>query len=144
MPEAQHWARVTARTQCPLRRGAWYRVLSLTPQTAILEVNRQPLAVPRPFLQILPIRPEMWSVVSRPRDAVTAAKAWGTSYAVCPACSARVPLLGSPASLPCPGCNAVFRIAWSDSSWRIFEVPADASASNATTRTRAKRLRFGS
>src|SRR2546427_1141530 len=57
MNQVQQWARLRARTTCPLRRGAWYRVVQLTDAEAILDVNGRPLSVPRAFLQVLPIRP---------------------------------------------------------------------------------------
>src|SRR6266480_3458225 len=61
MPHVQYWARVRAGMDCPLRRGAWYRVVELTAGETVLEVNRRLLRVPRTFLQILPLRPPMWS-----------------------------------------------------------------------------------
>src|SRR5438128_6141754 len=57
MPHVQYWARVRAGMDCPLRRGAWYRVVELTPGETVLEVNSRLLRVPRAFLQILPLRP---------------------------------------------------------------------------------------
>src|SRR2546422_540842 len=39
MPHVQYWARVRAGMDCPLRRGAWYRVVELTPGETVLEVN---------------------------------------------------------------------------------------------------------
>src|SRR5881628_658214 len=57
MPQMQYWARVRAGMDCPLRRGAWYRVVELTPGDTVLEVNSRLLRIPRAFLQILPRRP---------------------------------------------------------------------------------------
>ena len=56
MTHVEQWARVRARTNCQLRRGAWYRVVELAPVEVVLEVNRRLLRVPRPFVQVLPIR----------------------------------------------------------------------------------------
>src|SRR5438093_340742 len=136
MPHIQQWARVRARTNCPLRRGAWYRVTRLTPLEAVLEVNQRPVRVPRPFLQVLPLRPRMWSVVPRPRDAVTLPDSWGPRYAVCPDCSARAALRGPSGGMPCPACGSVFPIAWSDSPWRVFEVLSDRPALTAMAKVR--------
>jgi len=142
MPHIQQWARVRARTNCPLRRGAWYRVTRLTPLEAVLEVNQRPVRVPRPFLQVLPLRPRMWSVVPRPRDAVTLPDSWGPRYAVCPDCSARAALRGPSGGMPCPACGSVFPIAWSDSPWRVFEVLSDRPALTAMAKVRDAALRL--
>src|SRR2546425_685416 len=45
MPHVQYWARVRAGMDCPLRRGAWYRVVELTPGETVLEVNSRLLRV---------------------------------------------------------------------------------------------------
>ncbi len=68
MPQVQYWARVRAGMDCPLRRGAWYRVVELTAGDTVLEVNSRLLRVPRAFLQILPLRLPMWSLVRRRPD----------------------------------------------------------------------------
>src|SRR5213082_2322587 len=44
MPGGQ-WARLRADASVPLRRGAWYRVLRLTPSDAVLDVNQRPINV---------------------------------------------------------------------------------------------------
>jgi hypothetical protein len=124
MPQLQPWARVRAQTTYPLRRGAWYRVVGLTPLDAILEVRDERLSVPRAFLQIVPMRPLLWSVVSRRRGGATGLEGSASPYAVCPACSARAALDGSPRSQRCGQCQAVFKIGWSDSYWRVFEIPS--------------------
>src|SRR5439155_999100 len=55
MTHVEQWARVRARTNCQLRRGAWYRVVELAPVEVVLEVNRRLLRVPRPFVQVPPV-----------------------------------------------------------------------------------------
>src|SRR5438093_9561410 len=70
MAEAPQWARVRGDVNIRLRRGAWYEVVSLTPEQAVVDVNEQQLSVARSFLQIVPLRPQRWSVVARPADAV--------------------------------------------------------------------------
>jgi len=131
MPQLEQWARVRARTNCLLRRGAWYRVVQLTPAEVILDVNRRPVSVPRPFVQVLPIRPRMWSVVLRPRGGVSPPRSWGPRYGVCPHCCARAPLLERSVSMRCPACSMAFVIGWSDSHWRVFELLSGSSAARA-------------
>jgi hypothetical protein len=125
MPEREQWARTRVRSSRHARRGAWYRVIRATPLEGTLLVNRQPLTVPRSFLQILPFRPQMWSVVARLPNAPYPPLAWGASYGVCPSCSARAPLGKHALKVCCPRCNGVFAVAWADSTWCVFESSAD-------------------
>lgn len=111
MPEPQ-WGRLQVDVDCGLRRGAWYRVVSLTPEEAVLDVNRQRLCVPRASLTIVSAPRQSWTVVRRPRDAKGLAAEWGDKYGVCPGCRNRAPLKGSAQSMRCPRCSALFRIAW--------------------------------
>jgi hypothetical protein len=104
-----------------VRRGAWYRVLRATPLEGVLEVNRRPVTVPRTFLQILPFRPTMWSVVTRLPNAQHPPASWGATYGVCPSCSARASLGQHAARLVCPRCNGLFAVAWEDSGLCVFE-----------------------
>ncbi|HYL20252.1 MAG TPA: hypothetical protein VEU74_00725 [Gemmatimonadales bacterium] len=121
MPQPEQWARTKVRTSRHVRRGAWYRVIRLTPLEAVLEVNRQPVTVPRTFLQVLPFHPRMWSVVARLRDALQPPASWGSLYGVCPNCSARAPLGQHSLNLRCARCQGVFPVAWADSLWCVFE-----------------------
>jgi len=89
MPHTEQWARTRVRTSRQVRRGAWYRVIRATAREGVLEVNRRPVTVPRSFLQILPFRPTMWSVVTRLPNAQHPPASWGSTYGVCPSCSAR-------------------------------------------------------
>src|SRR5207249_8790671 len=44
------WARLKQDVNCGLRRGAWYRVVGLTPEDAVLQVpRRERVRVPRRF-----------------------------------------------------------------------------------------------
>ena len=141
MPHVQYWARVRAGMDCPLRRGAWYRVVELTPGETVLEVNRRLLRVPRSFLQILPLRPPMWSLVRRRPDGAAPA-AEDPKYGVCPSCCERRPVVDdSSSTMRCQRCGAVFAIAWSDSPWRAFEVLPGRPAAGALARARAAALR---
>ena len=112
MPDRPQWARVRGDLNCHVRRGAWYEVLRLTPDEAILEVVKRPFRVPRSSVQIVPLRPQRWSVVARPSDAVMTPLSWGPRYAVCPGCCNRTPLQGHPTKIRCPRCAGVFAVAW--------------------------------
>ena len=114
MSEAPQWARVRSDVNCGVRRGAWYEVLLLTPDEAVLNVRRRPVTFARSTVQIVPTQPERWSVVARPHDAVNLPPSWGSRYAVCPNCSHRRALPGQPTELECPRCNGVFAVAWDD------------------------------
>ena len=145
MTHVEQWARVRARTNCQLRRGAWYRVVEFAPLAVVLEVNRQPVRVPRPFLQVLPIRPRLWSVVARLRNAAAPPPSWGPRYGVCPRCANRAALPGRSISMRCPACEVVSVIGWSDSHWRVFEILSATPAGRLIAKARgaAKRLRLG-
>src|SRR6266550_334478 len=88
MPGMQ-WARIRPAEASHLRRGAWYRVVKLTPQEAVLDVNGTLTAFPRPSLEILPTRPTRWTVVPRPPRSARLPITWGSRYGVCPNCRAR-------------------------------------------------------
>jgi hypothetical protein len=115
MPEVPQWARVRGDMNRHVRRGAWYEVLRLTADQAILDVDNRPFRVSRSSLQIVPLRPQRWSVVARPSDAVMVPLSWGSRYAVCPGCCSRTSLQGHPAEIPCSRCDGVFAVAWDDS-----------------------------
>ena len=117
MSRPQHWARVRPGTEWPLRRGAWYPVVELTDTEAVLAVNHQSLRVPRASVQILPLRPPLWSLVIRRPD--------NFRYAVCPRCSGRRAMLDASTTLRCTRCGGVFAVGWSDSHWRALEVLPD-------------------
>jgi len=122
MPQTQFWARVRARAECPLRRGAWYRVVDLTPVEAYLDVNHRLLHIPRAFVQVLPLRPPL-------------------VYGVCPSCCSRTPIGGKVRTLRCARCHGVFAVGWSDSPWRAFEVLAGRPTAGMLARARTTALR---
>ena len=97
----ERWARVNADLQSPLRRGAWYPVLSLGSVEVVVEVNHRPVIVPRSNVEIILHRPEMWSVVKSES---------GGAYGVCPTCTERVPLEAHEGDVPCPHCKGVFPV----------------------------------
>lgn len=137
MPQAHCWARVRARTNAPLRRGAWYRVVRLEGRDVVLEVNRRFLKVSRGMLQVLPIRPPMWSVVPRPLNDCLAP---GDRYGVCPNCCDRVRLEADARVMRCPRCRSTFAIVWSDAAWRALEVPTGTPDKGALAKARAAAL----
>src|SRR5881397_1896152 len=59
----QNWARLKADYGCPLRRGAWYRVVSVSPLEAVVDVEQRAVLLPREYLEIVPTRPTRWTVV---------------------------------------------------------------------------------
>src|SRR5207249_9471784 len=66
MPDVQQWGRVWTRHNCRVRRGAWYPLLRLTPEAAVIEVNHESVMVPREYVQVLPVRRQLWSVAPLP------------------------------------------------------------------------------
>jgi hypothetical protein len=109
-----HWGRLQVDVNCQLRRGAWYRVTERAALKAVLDVNRQPLAVPRFLIEVISAPPRRWTVVPRPRNARVLPKEWGASYAVCPSCRERAALRGRPRQMECRRCRGRFEIAWEE------------------------------
>ncbi|HVH68873.1 MAG TPA: hypothetical protein VM716_13475 [Gemmatimonadales bacterium] len=99
---------------CALRRGAWYRVLSLTPNKVVLDVIRDRVPVARRWLQTSFEPPSRWTIVSLPEDAVSVPPEWGNRYAVCPVCHTRAPIKDFQPTMGCPHCNGVFGLAWDE------------------------------
>ncbi len=110
MPDVRPWARVVGDVNVSVRRGAWYEVSRLTPDAAILDVNHRSLSIPRSNVEIVTTRPQYWSVVERPYDAVDLPMSWGSRYAVCPDCSHRAPIKGHPMEMQCPRCRGLFTV----------------------------------
>ena len=109
------WARLKQDVSCGLRRGAWYRVVGLTPEDAVLQVpRRERVRVPLRFLQTLYSRPRHWTVVPRPSHAQDLPDHWRSRYAVCPACRARAPITSDSLEMRCPKCDGEFGIAWNE------------------------------
>jgi len=87
--------------KCPLRRGAWYPVLSAGPEETVVVVRDRAVILPHHCLEITNTRPSQWAIVAR---------ASFTPYAVCPRCADRVPLHGSPRQLWCIRCHQMFGV----------------------------------
>jgi hypothetical protein len=111
----QQWARLRSSEPTHLRRGAWYRVIKLTSQEAVLDVHGKQTPFPRAELEILPERPKQWTVVPRPPRSPRMPQTWGDRYGVCPNCRERARLDERATSLRCPKCNGVFDIGWGNS-----------------------------
>jgi hypothetical protein len=111
---AFQWARLQVDARLPLRRGAWYRIVKLTSAEATLNVKGTPVSVPRAHLQLSSEPALRWTVVPAPRAAPRFPSSWGTSYAVCPSCRDRAPLLDHPTSMRCHRCNGLFDVAWDE------------------------------
>lgn len=111
---AIYWGQLKGDENRGLRRGAWYRVVKLTPGEAVLDVNRKSVPLDRAALHLVSAPPQAWTVVRRPSDAKGVAAAMGERYAVCPSCRNRVALKGSPPSARCPRCAGSFRVAWDE------------------------------
>ncbi|HUL50239.1 MAG TPA: hypothetical protein VLT79_09525 [Gemmatimonadales bacterium] len=110
--ESRQWARVRGDVNCSVRRGAWYQVVRLMPDAVVLEVGQRSVSVPRELLQILPLRPNRWSVVQRPYDAVDLPIKWGSRYGVCSVCQHRMPLESQQKTLSCSRCGSTAEVAW--------------------------------
>ena len=76
------WARIRPSEEGHLRRGAWYRVVKLSPAEVVLDINGKPTPFPRQSLEILPERPKLWAVVPRPSRSPRLPMTWGARYAV--------------------------------------------------------------
>lgn len=109
------WARLRAEASVPLRRGAWYRVVRVTPTDAVLDVHQRIVNVPLAVLQLASRPPTVWAIVPRPGNAARLPSSWGPRYAVCPNCHARAPLARGPVAMRCTSCNGVFDVGWGDS-----------------------------
>jgi hypothetical protein len=112
--EAPQWARVRGDANFGARRGAWHEVVRLTAEEAVIQVGDRSVSIPRTSVQVVPVRPQRWTVVPRPSDAINMPMSWGSKYAVCPTCAERAPLKGQPTELRCGRCGGVFPIAWDD------------------------------
>jgi hypothetical protein len=120
--ESMGWARIWA-TAHPFARpvpraGAWYPVVGeASGERAVLEVRGKRVAILKSLLEIRPNRPEVFTVVVRSREAATMLAATGSSeiqrvYAVCPACTQRVPIFENQATATCAKCGHRAEIAW--------------------------------
>ena len=97
---------------CGLRRGAWYQTVVRGWTEALLEVHGKQRSIPLRYLEIVPMRPDWWTIVSHAGNATVIPERWAKGYAVCPRCSYRQLPIGRPSKLRCDDCNGVFEVAW--------------------------------
>jgi len=79
MLRADRWGRLREGVRrCQLRRGAWYPVLRVGTDAAVVVVRHQSVIVPPSYLEIVDARPSKWTLIARERYAVcpTARNAW--------------------------------------------------------------------
>jgi hypothetical protein len=119
MTDIQGWARVWPAAKIdgkPLRRGAWYRIVSAGRSKVVLEVRNTRYALPHDAVEVRRTRPDRFTVVYRPLNAPNphegTKKDLGRMYAVCPESGTRIKLFGRPDELLCPVCGHRGEIAW--------------------------------
>jgi hypothetical protein len=107
------WARLQTTVDSPLRRGAWYRVVSLTRLEVVVDVEGSSVSVARPFVELRTVPPREWTIVSAAEGRGPANLQSG--YVVCPNCRQRavLPFARVP-KLQCPRCNQLFPIGWDE------------------------------
>ena len=109
------WARLRIDIDSALRRGAWYRVLSVSRVQATVSVNRKPVAMPRERLEFRSGPPQRWTVVRQPKPVTRMPASMRDGYVVCPSCRNRVhlPPRGTHA-IRCPRCNVLSDVSWDE------------------------------
>ncbi len=108
------WARLCEDIDCGLRRGAWYRTVSVSPLEALLLVHGKERSFSRDTLEIIDSPPYRWTVVRGASNAGLIPMRWGRGYVVCPGCRMRQLPMGRPRVLRCERCNGLFEIAWDE------------------------------
>ena len=103
------WARLRSDHDVPLRRGAWYRVLSVSQLEVVVDVNQKAVLVARPYVDVSSVPPSRWTIVDRSTTSLNP-RAVDARYAVCPSCRERVPVAGHPPSMRCRRCQGEFPI----------------------------------
>jgi len=111
---SEHWARLRMDNACGLRLGAWYRVARVESGSVVIAVGGDEIHVPREALEVVEIRPELWSVVDRRVGSISLLARWGACYAVCPSCRQRQVPIGRPRTQRCNRCNEAFEVAWDE------------------------------
>lgn len=109
------WARLRIDIDSMLRRGGWYRVLSLTAQEVTLSVNGKPIRVSRDDLEFRTTPPRRWTVLRRPGRVSRVPERLRAGYMVCPNCRNRAALpSGTERECRCARCNVISDIAWEE------------------------------
>jgi hypothetical protein len=109
------WLRLKTALDCPLRRGAWYQVDSITRLNAVVTVDGKPVTLPLGSVEIRTTQPRAWSIV-RPADSSPRGPEFLQSgYIVCPSCRSRAVLpFARVLKTRCPACKELFEIAWDE------------------------------
>jgi len=106
------WARLREDVDCGLRRGAWYRAVSIGQSEVVLDINGQHRVFPLRYVEVSATRPARWTVVSHAGNANVIPSFWAKGYAVCPQCRYRQLPLGRVPSMRCDECDGLFEVAW--------------------------------
>src|SRR5207244_12969306 len=77
------WARLRSEYDAPLRRGAWYRVLSVSQFEVVVDVHQRPVLVARPYVDVSSTPPACWTII----DVRGAARAGGGLGSLCAVCA---------------------------------------------------------
>jgi hypothetical protein len=109
------WLRLKTAVDCPLRRGAWYPVDSVTRLEAVVTVEGKPVMVPLASVELRTTPPRAGSIV-RPADgAPRAPESLRSGYVVCPNCRSRTVLpFARVLKVRCSGCKELFEIGWDE------------------------------
>lgn len=108
------WGRLQFDVGCPLRRGAWYRVLSVEEGGVLVYVNFREIRVPRYAMEVVSTPPKCWTVVPAPQGNPKLPPEFAPHYTVCPNCWERVPLPPWAGALRCPRCRGTYEIDWTE------------------------------
>ncbi len=115
---ARLWATARPFARPTPRNGAWYPVVGeASGERIVIEVRGKRVAILKKYLEVRPDQPKVFTVVVRTRDtAATVLDARGQKiervYAVCPACTQRLPVVTNQASAICPRCGHHAEVAW--------------------------------
>ena len=125
--KARGWARAKSAGSHLMRLGAWYPIVDERHSSIlVLGIARRNVPVHRDLLEITREAPQKFSVVHRcPEDhnpARGTADDVGSTYAVCPSSSTRVPFTGEPDRLKCPSCSEPHPVDWDAASVAKFTV----------------------
>ncbi len=110
---SERWARLCADVYCGLRRGAWYKVINAGTNHIAVDVEGQRVFLPRDVLDIVDVRPALWSIVIHTDNSFSFPPDQGKHYAVCPSCRDRQVPADRPWALRCRRCNGLYEVNWS-------------------------------
>ena len=108
------WARLSQDVDCGLRRGGWYPAVSVGRTEVVLRVRGKHQAFRRFLLEVSPIGPTRWTIVTNAGNSDQIPAQWSRGYAVCPSCRWRQLLLGHPSTMRCEGCYEEFEVDWDE------------------------------